>query len=180
MEIYKGTHAPFAQRSRGMTLVELLVALAIVFILAGMAVPSFAAYLDKQRVEVAASRFHAHMSVARNTAIAMGATATLEAKVENDWSQGWRVYVDRNGNDLQDDDEASVVVGEALTNGVTISGNGSVASAIRFGADGRPHLAGGGFQAGTITISNGCKLTQQLVMSRAGRVRRTTSDTPAC
>jgi type IV fimbrial biogenesis protein FimT len=163
-----------------MTLVELLVAVAIVVILAGVSIPSFATYLDKQRVEVAASRFHAHMSVARNTAITMGATATLEARVENDWSQGWRVYVDRNSNDLQDDDEASVVVGEPLANGVTITGNGTVASAIRFGADGRPHLAGGGFQAGTITISNGCKLTQQLVMSRAGRVRRGSNATPAC
>jgi type IV fimbrial biogenesis protein FimT len=163
-----------------MSLVELLVALAITAILAGVAAPSFAAYLEKQRVETTASRFHAHMSLARNTAITRGTVTVMQANVEKNWSRGWHVYVDRNGNDVQDQDEMDIAVAEATPGNVTVSGNASVVSAIRFGADGRPHLDGGGFQAGTITIAAGCNFGTQLVMSRTGRVRHATGSSPPC
>lgn len=167
-------------RFRGFSLVELLVALAIAAIISGMAAPSFAAYLEKQRVETTASRFHAHMSLARNTAITRGLVTVMQSNVEKNWSRGWHIFVDSNGNDVQDDDEADIAVAEAAPRNVAVTGNASVASAIRFGPDGRPRLDGGGFQAGTITVASGCRQSTQLVMSRTGRVRHATGNTPDC
>lgn len=61
---------PRAPRS-GLTLIEVIVALAIVAVLAAVAVPSMREFLMQQRLKSAASELMADMQLARSTALSM-------------------------------------------------------------------------------------------------------------
>ncbi len=43
-------HVPFDRRQRGFTIIELMIAVAIVGALAGLAIPNYLGFLDKARV----------------------------------------------------------------------------------------------------------------------------------
>ena len=72
----------------GVTLVELLVALAIVAILAVVAIPFLGHYLDMRRIEGAAQAIHADVILARQHAISEQAPVTLVFQSGANWCTG--------------------------------------------------------------------------------------------
>lgn len=92
-----------AVSSRGFTLVELLVTVAIIAILAGLAAPSFVQFLARQAVTSQANEFASALRTARSEALKRGlpvrvcrianpATATPTcATTVGDWRNGWLV-----------------------------------------------------------------------------------------
>ncbi|WP_238482513.1 GspH/FimT family protein [Noviherbaspirillum aridicola] len=87
--------------SGGFTLVELMVVVAVVAILAGVAYPSMRDVVDARRVRVAAAEFMTAIQLARSEAIHRGERVDLAA-IDNDWRNGWTVFVDRNRNRIAD------------------------------------------------------------------------------
>lgn len=81
----------------GFTLVELLVVVVVVLILIGTVLPSMRGFIDGRRASVAAAEFMAAIHLARSEAIHRGERVDLMA-VDNDWRNGWLVFVDRNRN----------------------------------------------------------------------------------
>lgn len=97
---------------RGFTAVEMLVVLTIAGILTVTAVPNFAAALERYRVDgVTHDLQHAFMK-ARAQALSTGHRVVVAPLANNDWVNGWRVFVDPNNNGALDADERVLQVFE--------------------------------------------------------------------
>jgi len=91
--------------AHGLTLVELLIVLALIALLAGVAVPSLGSMLANSRVKTMASRFMTHVNLARTESIMRGQRVVLCPSTDGAsclpdgyWHLGWLVFVDRDGN----------------------------------------------------------------------------------
>ena len=91
---------PMHRRGRGFSLPELMTVLAIAAILAALALPNMGALLRAQRLKVAANDLFGAIgatraqALARNTHVQMAPRDPLGA----DWTRGWTVFVDRDGD----------------------------------------------------------------------------------
>jgi type IV fimbrial biogenesis protein FimT len=95
---------PAARRSAGVTLVELMFALAVLGILVALAVPSFTGASLSSRLSAIANDLHASVQIARSEAIKSNTTVTLctstngtDCAASGDWEQGW-IVLDVNDN----------------------------------------------------------------------------------
>jgi type IV fimbrial biogenesis protein FimT len=101
--------------SRGFTLVELMVAVAVAAILLTVAIPSFRDLTATQNSKTVGAELYASLLRTRATAIGLNGNATLTPKTAT-WAGGWQV-LDPNGNVLEDHGAAG---------GVTITGPATV------------------------------------------------------
>lgn len=91
-------------RSRGFTLVELMVTVAVVAILAAIAFPSFEATMRSNRVATTTNELIASFALARSEALRSPGGAHVctsnngTACTGTAWDQGWIVWIDINGN----------------------------------------------------------------------------------
>ena len=102
-----------ARRSSGFTLVEALTVLAILSIGLVLGVPSYKGLMERQRASSAMHLLTAHMASARNTAISYRIPTVVcpsnragGCRTDGDWSQGWLMFFDKDGNrqpDLRED-----------------------------------------------------------------------------
>lgn len=101
-----------ANRARGLSLIELLIALVIASILITIGVPSMNSLFDRFRAENAASQWQNDLVYARQVAVAYQTNVTLcprlgVAGCDGDWAAGYTVFIDVNGNgNLEAGDEA--------------------------------------------------------------------------
>ncbi|AXK71490.1 prepilin-type N-terminal cleavage/methylation domain-containing protein [Lysobacter sp. TY2-98] len=93
------------RKESGFTLVELLVALCVLSICVGTAVPSFARLLERQRATSTMNALVEYMAEARAAAIMSRRDAVLCPSVDGstctggtDWSRGWILFQDDNGD----------------------------------------------------------------------------------
>jgi type IV fimbrial biogenesis protein FimT len=108
---FSGTSLNHAYPHAGFSVIELMVAVAIVAVLAALAGPSFASLIDRWRVRDAVENLTATLYFARSEAIKRGGnviiaknadSATCTTTQNTQWSCGWQVFVDVNGNGSQD------------------------------------------------------------------------------
>lgn len=152
-------------RARGFTLVELMVTLTIMSIFIGMAVPSFASFLQSNRGQAAQLDLLSSLSYARSEAVKRGVpvmlTATAPGTAGNEMGGGWTVWVDANGNGVPDGDGEVLRVHGAFTGDLKVSsaatqmsfqpsgysgyrdGNGNLAAASFTVCDSRHNVTGG-------------------------------------
>ena len=90
---------------RGFTLVELTVVLAIIGILFGVALPAVSRGLEAARAVDARSNLLASLTTASNKAALTGVRTVLCPSANGgscvdsaDWSQGWIVFIDADGD----------------------------------------------------------------------------------
>jgi type IV fimbrial biogenesis protein FimT len=110
-----------ATRTRGFTLVELVVVFVVLAILVTMAGPSFSEMTARQRVQVAASDLFTSLLRARSEAIKQNTDATL-APV-GAWNEGWTIQV-----------AGTPVDTHGATTNISISGN---VAALTYRSSGR-------------------------------------------
>lgn len=92
------------QRQQGFSLVEALAALAVVAI-AAASVPSLRDFVERQRANATLLRLDSQVASARMVAISHGRDAVAcpyasptACRNDGDWSQGWLVFLDADGN----------------------------------------------------------------------------------
>lgn len=89
-------HKLFGEFAKGFTLIELMITLAIVAILLGFGVPSFAPFIANQRVRTAIADLHHDLTFARADALGNARQTVVEQTSPPDWRRGWIICVDNN------------------------------------------------------------------------------------
>lgn len=141
--------APKADQG-GFTLIELMVAIAVLVVLVTLAGPSFTNFLLDNRRAATVNEFIAAVNYARATAITQRAAVTICRSATatqtsgtcdtggsgTGWENGWIIFVDANANgdlDTSENTETSVLRRhEALQPGSTLHGNNSIVNRITF------------------------------------------------
>lgn len=93
--------------ARGFTLIELMITVVVLAILLAIGVPSFREFYLNNRITSQINMLHSHLLLARSEAVkrnrltqVCGMAAGSIACADRDWSQGWVVFVDRDGDGL--------------------------------------------------------------------------------
>lgn len=143
----------------GLTLVELVVALAVLSVLLSVAVPAYTRMSAQNHLATSVNLLVAAMASARQTAVARSAPVTFCAGeplhgCDGDWSaRRWLVFVDRDRDGRVDAGEDLRIV-EALAPEapVTLSANGPFNSAVVFNPAGLAQRPSGAFAAGRVRV----------------------------
>jgi len=162
--------------AKGVTLIELLVALAISSILFGIALPGISSVMATNRLTSQINLLSASIAYTRSIAIKRNQTAVIckstngvECNVKAKWEDGWLIYVDSDGDRTLDTDMGDQVlhVQAALT-----------ATTLRYKAFGpRGYIA---YRPDGFTLTNGTftlcvkdkpEIKKALILSKSGRLR---------
>ena len=147
--------------SRGFTLIELMVTVAVLAVLVTIAAPTFIRIIHANRLTTAANEIVGALQTARMEAIRRNGRVVLcpttdgaACSTTNDWTR-LIVFADTDSN-------GSVSTGEEVikdvqvtqaNSGITVVGVSSVTS-VRFGADGRVRVGSAGANAGAIALTS--------------------------
>lgn len=98
-----------ARAARGVTLIELMVAIAVLAVLLAIGMPSFAALLRQWRQDSAVDAFVGDLRLARSTAtrtsrpvVVCAVGSAGRCSTGADWAGGWLVFSDLDGNGERD------------------------------------------------------------------------------
>jgi type IV fimbrial biogenesis protein FimT len=162
---------------RGLTLVELLVAITIAAVLVSAAIPSFSWSIASYRISGQINGWVGDLQFARAEAIKRGQTVTLCissngtscATGTSAWQSGWIVFADANGNATVDAGETVSRRQTALTGGNTFAADNNV-RAITFNREGFAI----GLPAGNVTLTlhdptSASGLTRCVAVTTVGR-----------
>jgi type IV fimbrial biogenesis protein FimT len=98
-----------------------MVVLAVVAILLAVGIPGLRGIVQSQKIATTASDLFAAIHLARSEAIQRGARVDLvPAGDGTDWSRGWVVLIDKNGNQRADPGEQIIFSHGPVAAGVTI------------------------------------------------------------
>lgn len=93
-------------RADGFTLIELLTAMAVLVVLVGLGVPSFLDFITRSRATTEYRELVTAISTARSEAVTRARRVNISAVNGSAWNQGYRIWVDINGNGNYDTGEA--------------------------------------------------------------------------
>ena len=124
-------------KQTGFTLIELMVTLAVVAIVAGIAAPSFSDMMQDNRLITSSNELLGGIALTRSEAIKRGervvicqsSNSTSCGGNSSNWHQGWIVFVDENTNGSVDDASTDIIsVHQALNDSITLSMNNNALS----------------------------------------------------
>jgi type IV fimbrial biogenesis protein FimT len=148
-------------RSRGFTLIEMLVTLAIFAVLLMIAIPSMRPFLQSQSVKNASMDINSTVALARSEAIKRNATVDVTANSATDWSRGWVVS--------QTTPAATIRKQPALNNIVITPSSGS----FSFDGNGRMTSTGSTFTIKPLNKTGSQPLCLTVTVGSTGRVEST-------
>lgn len=177
-------------RQRGLSIIEMLVAIGIVAGALRLAVPALQDMVQAARLAAAADEILADLHLARmeaqkrNRRVALCKSADgRHCSPAGGWDQGWIVFHDENNNGLPDAGEEIIARHEALPASLRLVGNSPVARYISYSALGASKFVSGGFQAGTLTLcrrSDAPTPSRQIILNSVGRPRVQKVTAAAC
>lgn len=118
-------------RTRGFTLVELLVGLAVAAILLTIAIPGYAFLVSTSRLAAVTNDLMTALHLARSEAITHGVRVTVcktggssaSCSATGDWTLGWMVFVDGGTQGVVDGDDVLLQSSAGGSSAVSVVGN---------------------------------------------------------
>ena len=112
-------------RRAGYSLLELMVVLAIAAVLMGLASPEMRDLIRRQRLNSAVADLYGAIDLARSQAIARGSRVQLVPlePAGINWSRGWVVFVDADGDRRPGPGEEVIASHGAIDEGIVVSFN---------------------------------------------------------
>lgn len=166
--------------SRGFTLVELMVVVALIAILLSMAIPSLAAFQRNAELRATTSSFFAAVQSTRAEAMKRGVDTYMVPASNNDWANGWLVYADNDRSQSRTASDTVIMQTGPITPKTTVNGNatdaaefaGETGKYIRFNGGGFPLAMNGSFRGGAIEFGvTGSTEKRRVVINAVGRAR---------
>jgi len=167
---------------RGFTLIELMIVLVVAVILFGVALPALSGGLEAARSVDARSNLLSSLTTASSKAALTGARAVLCPSADGshcidsaDWSQGWIVFLDTDGDREVGSGEHILQQTEALAGKVRLR---STVGRTRIVFQGNGGNAGSNV---TFTLCDGRGTTQAraLILNNQGRLREASATAAA-
>lgn len=165
----------FPNRQHGLTLIELLMVIALIGILMGIAAPSFSELLLNQRQISQLNTLVGQLNYARSEAIKQGQWLMVckspdgtSCTNSGDWDTGWMVFADQNRDRQRNGDEA-----------LLYHHRPHAALSIRYAGFPSPNYViyypgGTSLGNGTFTFcdSRGAEQARAVILAKSGRLRR--------
>ena len=175
---------PATRPASGFTLVELMITLAVLAVLMAMAAPSFREIGLNNRSSGMINSLMADLAVARSEAVKTARPAYVSA-VGGNWDNGWVVWVDADGNGVQDAAELTLKRQEVINGahsgssnnhfrlrGVSGATTGTTAiTQIGFGTQGQSIAPGTGARFGLCRPDGNVDRSTGVQVSIAGRAQ---------
>ena len=165
----------------GFSLLEMLVALAVLGVLLTVAAPAFHSMWTSVRMSAATNDFLGALRLARTNALSLNRTVVMcvsrdaqSCDQNADWHAGWMVFVDNNQNGLRDGEGERVIRVWGALDGVRSIGNSAVRSFVSWHSNGtmRRGAGRGSPQMGTVTFCpQSGAAARQVVVNIGGRAR---------
>lgn len=132
----------FFSEGRGLTLIELLVALLVASVILFMGVPTLTELTNQLNFGAIQRSLMANLSYARSEAVTQGYPVTLCASTDGltcspeigDWSAGWIIFYDADDNSIYEPDYDQIIRSNSIDSVVSLSWSG--AGNIVFNGDG--------------------------------------------
>lgn len=157
--------------SRGFTLIEMMLTVAVLAILLTIGVPAFGGLIDNQRLDSSANSLMRSVQFTRGEAARRNQHVTM-VPLDRHWHRGWVVFIDADNNGRYDNGE--VILREEHPAATTrIHANANIANYLRYNSQGESELLNGGFQSGTFSFCANKADAQgrQVIINRVGRAR---------
>jgi type IV fimbrial biogenesis protein FimT len=158
----------------GYTLVDLMIALALLAIILALAVPGFAELIERQKISATTADLLAAIRLTRAEAIRRGQRVDLVPADGADWRSGWMIFIDGNDNRRVDAGEAIILVHDAVARGITINSvmTDSSTAYIAYAASGRTRTNANSQtpQLGHLSLSLGAQ-QRRIIINFLGRAR---------
>lgn len=189
--------------SRGFTAIELMVTVAILAVLAGIAAPSFNPIIERWRVRQVSEELQSTLYFARSEAVKRGGGVTILRNASTDgctisdtdtdaWNCGWLVFADKNSDGVKDNGEEilqqtppprRVKVKLTSINSSTGQDSGSLTKPVqvdRWGQLTSNSISFFAFRLTPLDSGNAEASASSLCVSGSGRIKRMNSSTVAC
>ncbi len=163
------------QSIQGYSLISVLIAMTLAALLASLAAPSFSGLVEQAELRRHTDQLYQSLRYARSEALVRGQSVTIAAR-DKAWTNGWKVFVDRNQDGHQQAREPLLREVAALPSAVRLSANSGIGEQLHYQPDGRAQRPSGSLQMGTFRLCNSGTAARgdgvyALVLSANGRVR---------
>ncbi len=132
-------------KSRGLTMMEILITLLILGLVAALGLPSLSKFIEDNRLNAAIADLQSSLQTARAEAVGRNAyvtlckknTASTDCVTSGGWQQGWLIFVDVDGDGTVDVGDEILMVHDAMLGSLTLHGTAGVEDLITFRPSGQ-------------------------------------------
>jgi len=162
----------------GFSLIELLIALAILGLLLGLGVPSYYDWIASRELANHAEYLAETLNHARSEAVKHSARVNLCKSADGmqcantgTWSAGWIMFADDNIDGRIENAESLIRRDGPPGNGITVTANKPLDSYVSYTGFGYARLLNGALQMGTFVVCKPGQKAIHVVLANSGRVR---------